>query len=125
MRTQRSELAYFAGRFALCAAASAALSGCISLNLSSLNPFRHGDDAKVAAATPGSLLGVTSENRLVSFESGSAKISGGVEIKGLGSKEKILGADIRPGGAGAGRLYVLTNAGKLYSVDRATGQATV
>ena len=45
-----------------------------------------------------------------------------VAVTGLGSGEDIVGIDVRPA---TGALYALTGANKLYTVDPATGAATL
>lgn len=69
-----------------------------------------------------SVVGLTNDNRLVSFDpKAPTTISATVAITGLGTGETVLGIDQRP----ADRLlYALTSAGKLYTVDAATGAAT-
>jgi hypothetical protein len=70
----------------------------------------------------GDSYAVTTAGRLVHFDRADAgRLSWSVELSGLGS-EKILGIDIRPAD---GKLYALTDAGKLYTIDPATGAATV
>ncbi|HTV17037.1 MAG TPA: DUF4394 domain-containing protein [Polyangiaceae bacterium] len=71
---------------------------------------------------PGDLLGVTVENELVSFNRGApGKLCTQAEIDGIGI-EQILGMDVRPADGG---LYALSDAGKLYTLDVATGEATL
>ena len=65
---------------------------------------------------------MTSENRLVYFERASGRIRSSAEISGLAGGESILGVDFRPAG---GELYALASTGKLYTVDPATGAATL
>lgn len=71
----------------------------------------------------GEVLAVTSQGRLVSFDRGSANVlRHGAELSGLSAGEVIVGLDVRPRD---GKLYALTNQSKLYTVDAATGKATV
>lgn len=71
----------------------------------------------------GEVLAVTTKQRLVSFDRGSATVlRHGAELSGLGAGERIVGMDVRPRD---GQLYALGSQGKLYKLDPATGKATV
>lgn len=71
----------------------------------------------------GEVLAITSKQRLVSFDRGSANVlRHGAELSGLGGGESIVGLDVRPRD---GQLYALSSQGKLYTLDPATGKATV
>ena len=77
--------------------------------------------ALVQPAAP-TAIGLTTDNRLVGFDPRSpTTLSSTVAITGLGAGESVLGIDVRP----ADRLlYALTSAGRLYTVDPATGVAS-
>ena len=74
---------------------------------------------------PGELFGVSESGKLVSFNRGApGKLCTSTAISGLGAGESIAGIDFRPS---TGALYALAQAngaGKLYTVDPATGAAT-
>ncbi len=71
----------------------------------------------------GEVLALTSKQRLVSFDRGSANVlRHGAELSGLGAGESVVGLDVRPRD---GQLYALSSQGKLYKLDPATGKATV
>lgn len=71
----------------------------------------------------GEMIGLTSNQRLVSFDRDSATIlRHAVTPSGLASGEAILGVDIRPRD---GKLYALTDRGGVYVIDPATGVASV
>jgi hypothetical protein len=62
-------------------------------------------------------------NKLVSFNRGApGKLCTSASITGLGAGENVLGIDIRPAD---GALYALGSAGKVYTLDTATGAATL
>jgi len=74
------------------------------------------------AATQASLVGVTSDNRLVGFKVGTpGTFDTSVAISGLQGGENIIGFDVRPAN---GRFYALTDAGRLYTIDATSGAAT-
>jgi hypothetical protein len=84
--------------------------------------------AVVALAVTSSLafgdtvVGVTSDGRIVSFDSASpSRVLHRATITGLQTGETILGADFRPLD---GRLYALGSSSRLYVVDASTGVAT-
>jgi hypothetical protein len=71
---------------------------------------------------PGEILGVTVDNELVSFNRGApGKLCTQAPIDGIGN-EDVLGMDIRPAD---GDLYALSSAGKLYTIDVASAEATL
>jgi hypothetical protein len=76
------------------------------------------EDVSVVADT----YAATSENRLVYFNRGSGEVRSSKSVTGLGTSEAIIGLDFRPAD---GALYALVTGGKLYSVDPASGQATL
>jgi hypothetical protein len=68
------------------------------------------------------IVGLTTSNSLVTFDSSTpGSVSGAVPIIGIGG-ETIFDIDIRPAD---GQLYAFSSAGKLYSVNRTTGAATL
>jgi len=93
------------GRLALSVAAAAAAWGA---------------SATVQAET---VIGLTTTNALVSFDSGMPTWSGmAVNINGLmGVNERILGIDLRPA---TGMLYGLSSDARLYTLNSMTGAAT-
>lgn len=67
------------------------------------------------------LLGVTNDGRLVSFKVTSPGTPDSNQaITGLQGGEQVLGFDIRPSN---GVLYLLTDAGRVYTVDPMTARA--
>lgn len=75
------------------------------------------------ATTPsqplGELIALTENNGLVSFNSGlPQQLCTNASINGLQGSEKVLGIDMRPADR---NVYALTDAGRLYTVNPATG----
>lgn len=67
--------------------------------------------------------GLTDDGRLVSFAPLTPNtLATNVAISGLGSGERVLGMDVRPKDK---MLYAVSSAGKVYTIDPATGAATV
>ncbi|MBM0107600.1 DUF4394 domain-containing protein [Steroidobacter sp. S1-65] len=67
------------------------------------------------------LLGLTRDGRLVSFKVTSpGTLDSSMFLNGLQGGEQVLGFDIRPSN---GLMYLLTDAGRLYTVDPATARA--
>ncbi|MEY4546806.1 MAG: hypothetical protein RL685_3001 [Pseudomonadota bacterium] len=106
--------------------ASGALTASRTLALHSGESLRGASAAPPTVAqtqTPGELVGVTVNDRLVSFNRGApAKPCTNGALTGLGSGETTAGLDIRPAD---GKLYALSSAGKIYSVDIPTAAATL
>ncbi len=76
--------------------------------------------APVAAPTA---IGLGTDNRLFGFDPKAPNtLTSNIAITGLQSGESVLGIDVRPAN---GRLYALTNAARLYTVDVGTGAATL
>jgi len=75
------------------------------------------------AHTPvATVFGLTSGGHLVSFKPLTpGTIDSDVAISGLAGGESIVGIDIRPAD---GALYAVTNQGRVYTVDTATGTAS-
>ena len=75
------------------------------------------------AQAPGDILAVTVSNRLVSFNRAApGKLCTRALIDGLEADEDVLGIDIRPAD---GDLYALGSSGKIYTLDLASGEATL
>ncbi|HVK17930.1 MAG TPA: DUF4394 domain-containing protein, partial [Fimbriiglobus sp.] len=71
---------------------------------------------------PAPLVGLTEDNRLVSFDSATPGTpSAPVPITNLQPSETILGIDYRPAN---NKLYALGSTSRLYTIDAATGKAT-
>lgn len=69
------------------------------------------------------LIGLTTTNQLVTFDSASPAMAGPLmTITGLAANERILGIDHRPT---TGLLYGIGSASNLYTLDAATGNATL
>jgi hypothetical protein len=80
--------------------------------------------APAPAPTPGDTFGLTSANRLVTFNRAAPAVRTAVAITGLQSGEQLLGIDIRPGGMPAGELYALGSTGRVYTINITSGAAT-
>lgn len=76
-------------------------------------------------ATPGDTSGLTSSNRLITFDRGTRAVRTGFAITGLQNGENVLAIDIRAGGSPAGELHVLGSTGRIYTVNATTGAATL
>jgi hypothetical protein len=73
----------------------------------------------------GDTIAVTANGSVVTFDRanpGSARSRS--TISGLQPGETLIGADVRPGGTPAGRLYAVGNLGGLYTLDPVSGTAT-
>jgi hypothetical protein len=71
---------------------------------------------------PGEILGVSVDNQLVSFNRGApGKLCTQAPIEGIGD-EDVLGMDVRPAD---GDLFALSSAGKLYTIDIRSAEATL
>ena len=75
-------------------------------------------------ATPAvTVFGATTDNRLVTLKvTTPGAFDTSTPITGLQGGESLIGLDFRPSN---GKLYAATNAGRIYTVDPATGAATV
>ncbi len=72
---------------------------------------------------PGELLGVTINDKIVSFNRGApGKLCTTMPITGLETGEEVFGIDVRPAD---GAVYAVGSAGKIYTVDVASGAATL
>ncbi len=68
-------------------------------------------------------LALTADNRLVAFDPAApSTLTATTAITGLQAGDTVLGVDFRPKD---GLLYALATGGKLYTVDPATGAATL
>lgn len=82
----------------------------------------------IAAAIPTALAGeivygVTDEQRLVSWDATApGALLTGTAIMGLQNNEQVVGIDFRPAN---GQLYALGSFSQLYTLDTATGVATM
>jgi outer membrane protein assembly factor BamB len=67
------------------------------------------------------VFALTTANRLLTFnESRPDRILADVAITGLAEGERLLGIDVRPAN---GRLYAVSSASQLYTIDPSTGAA--
>ncbi len=73
------------------------------------------------APASGDAYVVTSANRLLFVNRATGHIASARAIAGLASGESLLGADFRPAD---GKLYAVSSAAKLYTLDLATAAAT-
>ena len=71
---------------------------------------------------PETVYAVTAANSLVSFNAGvPGKLLTSARLSGLAAGETVAAIDFRPAN---GRLYAITSAGRLYTIDTASGAAT-
>ena len=71
---------------------------------------------------PETVYAVTAANSLVSFNAGApGKLISSAKLTGFPAGETVAGVDFRPAN---GKLYAITNAGRLYAIDTASGAAT-
>ncbi len=76
----------------------------------------------LATAPVATVFGATSDNRLVSFRATTpAVFDSNVAITGLQGGENVAGLDFRPA---TGGLYLLTDSGRVYLVNPASGAAS-
>lgn len=74
------------------------------------------------AAQAESLLGLTTTNQLVRFDSANpTQGTQALAVSGLALNERLLGLDARPS---TGVLYSISDAGRLYTLDATTGVAS-
>lgn len=68
------------------------------------------------------VFGLTADSHLVSFKATTpGTLDNDVAITGLDGSESVVGIDFRPAN---GQLYALTSAGRLYTLNPATGAAS-
>ena len=120
MRTRSSEIGLLVGLLM-----AVGLAGCDNIFSNDNNKNGNGVPPPSGNAMSGDVFGVTSANRLVTFNRAAPALSTAVAITGLMSGETILGIDIRPGGTTPGQLYLLGSTGRLYVVDTTSGVATM
>ncbi|MBB3222912.1 DUF4394 domain-containing protein [Pseudoduganella umbonata] len=78
---------------------------------------------EVPAMTPGDVFALTASNKLISFNRDTpGTVRTTATITGLQSGENLLGIDFRPAD---GKLYGIGSTGRLYTIDTATGAATL
>lgn len=86
--------------------------------IGSMNRIRALTHSNVPQAT---LFGVTRDQRLVSFKvTTPGTLDTSLPIAGMQGGEQVLGFDLRPSN---GLIYLLTDAGRLYTIDPVTAQA--
>lgn len=71
-----------------------------------------------ASADAGTLIGLTSDNKLVKIDTGSLAASPPMALSGY---DRIVGIDVRPAD---GKLWGLTETGQLVAIDPMTGKVT-
>ena len=76
--------------------------------------------ATAPAAHAADFVALTSDSRLVAFNSDARRAGAPVAIRGVDGA--VIGIDVRPAN---GMLYALSASSKLYTVDPRTGQATL
>lgn len=82
-----------------------------------------GTTPPVSGATVGDVIALTASNRLVSFNRTTpGTIRTDVAVVGMLNGENLLGIDVRPRD---GVLYGVGSSGRLYTIDVATGAATM
>lgn len=102
----------------LAAAAAAMTAGLVACGGSS----NDADDTPTPGAV-GNTIALTASGRLISFDRATpGTLVGTVTVSGLASGESLLGIDVRPAD---GRLYAVSSAGRVYTVDPSTGVATL
>jgi hypothetical protein len=75
------------------------------------------------ALSAGDVFVLTASNRLVSFDRTTpATVRTNVAISGLQSGDTLVGIDVRPAD---GKLYAVSTGARLYTIDTATGAATL
>ncbi|HLF40808.1 MAG TPA: DUF4394 domain-containing protein, partial [Acidimicrobiia bacterium] len=81
-----------------------------------------GAPARAAEADKANLIGLTVDDKLVTFASAApATLSTPKAITGLQSGENLLGLDVRPS---TGQVFALGSSSRLYTVDPESGAAT-
>lgn len=105
------------------------LASSIALALSACGSSSNDDDqAGTPPATPpamaaGDVFVLTASNRLLSFNRDTpATIRTNVAIQGLQGGDSLVGIDMRPAD---GKLYAVGSGGRLYTIDSASGAATL
>lgn len=79
--------------------------------------------ASAPAQSPGALTAMTADDRLITFNpSAPGKLCTEAPIGGAAAGERWVGMDVRPAD---GKLYALTNAGKLYELAVPSGEVSL
>ncbi|NJR66958.1 MAG: DUF4394 domain-containing protein [Leptolyngbyaceae cyanobacterium CRU_2_3] len=73
------------------------------------------------ALDPLKFVGLTDDNKLVSFSSGGSTSAAGIAVTGLQANEKLVGIDFRPA---TGELFGVGDSSRLYALNATTGAAT-
>ena len=106
------------------------LASSIALALAACGGSDDNDDMAAPTPTPappvmtaGDVFAITVSNKLVSFNRDApTTIRTSVAVSGLQSAENLLGIDFRPTD---GLLYAVGSSGRIYTINTATGAATV
>ena len=109
-------------RLFLATAIAAALAGCGSSDDDDAAPMPLPVPTPPAVSV-GDMVALTASNRIVSFDRATpATIRSTASVTGLQSGENLVGIDYR---ATDGLLYGVGSSGRIYTIDPATGVATV
>lgn len=105
------------------------LVSAVALSLAACGSSNHNDrDTPAPTPTPpvmtaGDVFALTASNKLVSFNRDApGTVRTNVAITGLQSGENLLGIDFRPAD---GQLYAVGSSGRIYSINTASGAATM
>jgi hypothetical protein len=105
------------------------LASSIALALSACGSSGNNDDhagtppVNPPAMAAGDVFVLTASNRLLSFNRDTpATIRTNVAIQGLQGGDSLVGIDVRPAN---GKLYAVGSGGRLYTIDSASGAATL
>ena len=101
------------------------LVSAVALSLSACGGSDNDDDDVVTppAAVAGDVFVLTASNKLLSFDRATpATIRTTATVTGLQSGENLLGIDYRPAD---GQLYGVGSTGRIYTINGATGAATL
>lgn len=106
-----------------------ALVSAVALALTACGSSNH-DDHDTPAPTPtppvmtaGDVFALTASNKLVSFNRDApGTVRTNMAITGLQSGENLLGIDFRPAD---GQLYAVGSSGRIYTINTASGAATM
>ena len=83
----------------------------------------HSIEALEHRIAPATLIGLTTTNQLVTFDSGDAEhILHTVKISGVPKGEDIVSIDARPAN---GLIYALSNKSNVFTISPITGKATL
>ncbi|MDF3064919.1 MAG: hypothetical protein K0R38_520 [Polyangiaceae bacterium] len=85
-------------------------------------PSQAGAGGEGGSEPVGDTYVLTDQSRLLFVERASGDVASAVELSGVPASETPVGMDFRPSD---GALYVLSDAGKLYTVNLQTGAATL